>query len=281
MRILVTGAKGLLGSTLVPRLQAGHEVTGVDLDDFDIADLDATLAGVGAVDPDAIVHAAAWANVDGAEAEEAGAFRANALGAKNVALAANEAGARILHISTDYVFDGLSGSAYIESDTPNPTGVYGRSKWMGEQFVRTVADRWTVVRTQALYGTSGPSFVKAIRKRVEDGQPLTVVDDQTVCPTRAADLSDALVRILEEGTNGLYHASSRGECTWFTFAKAILELTGAPDHPLSPITTEQLARPAPRPPYSVLRNLHLEMSIGDTLPHWKDALAEHLAGDDA
>ena len=276
MRVLVTGAAGLLGTTLAPRLARHHDVTGVDVGDFDITDLDATVENVRSLNPDAVVHAAAWSDVDGAEASEADAFRANALGAKNMALAANEAGARILHISTDYVFDGLAGRPYIESDAPNPQGVYGRSKWMGERFVRDVADRWTVVRTQALYGTAGHSFVKAILGRVRQGEPLTVVSDQTVSPTRAADLSDAIARILDEGTAGLYHVSSKGGCTWFEFARAILDLAGAPEHPLSPLTTDELGRPAPRPPYSVLANLHLEMSIGDTLPHWKEALAAHL-----
>jgi dTDP-4-dehydrorhamnose reductase len=147
---------------------------------------------------------------------------------------------------------------------------------MGERFVRDIADRWTVVRTQALYGSRGPSFVRAILGRIRDGEPLRVVDDQTVCPTRAVDLADAIVRILEEGTPGLYHASSRGECTWFEFAAAIRAAVGKPDHPLSPISSEELARPAPRPAYSVLRNLHLELTIGDSLPHWKEALETHI-----
>ena len=276
MRILVTGAAGLLGRTLLARLDGAHDATGVDLVDFDIADLPSTLAGVRAAGPEVIVHCAAWADVDGAEADEDGAFRANAIGAKNVALAANAAGARIVHISTDYVFDGTGDEPYIESDAPRPFGVYGRSKWMGERFVRDVADRWTVVRTQALYGETGPSFVRAIRARVDAGQPLTVVDDQTVCPTRAADLADTIVRIALEGTTGLYHASSRGECTWFRFAREILKVIGKPDYPLTPITSAELSRPAPRPTYSVLRNLHLELTIGDTMPHWRDALATHL-----
>jgi len=276
MRILVTGAAGLLGRSLLARLDGEHDATGVDLVDFDIADLATTVAGVRGAAPEVLVHCAAWADVDGAELDEDGAYRANAIGAKNVALAANAVGARILHISTDYVFDGTGDEPYIESDTPRPFGVYGRSKWMGESFVRDVADRWTVVRTQALYGETGPSFVKAIRARVDAGQPLTVVDDQTVCPTRAADLADAIVCIVNEGTTGLYHASSRGECTWFRFAKEILTLIGKPDHPLKAITSAELSRPAPRPTYSVLRNLHMELTIGDTLPHWRDALAAHL-----
>lgn len=278
MRVLVTGARGLLGSALVAALDGRHEVVAADIEDFDIGDADAAHAAVKKVKPDAIVHCAAWADVDGAEAAFADAFRANGIGAKNVALAANAAGARIVHISTDYVFDGTTGVPYVESDPARPLGAYGRSKWMGEQFVRELARNWTVVRTQALYGTQGRSFVAAILDRVAAGEPLRVVDDQTVCPTRAVDLSAALVRILEEGGPGIYHASSKGECTWFDFARAILEETGKPDHPLDPVSSAELARPAPRPPYSVLRNLHLELTIGDTLPDWREGLRSHLAG---
>ena len=276
MKVLVTGAAGLLGTEVLRVFGSRHDVTGVDLGDFDIADLAATSAALSSHRPDVVVHCAAWSDVDGAESAFEQAFLANAIGAKNVALAANDAGARLIHISTDYVFDGEAGRPYVESDLPDPTGVYGRSKWMGEQLVREIADGPTVVRTQALYGATGRSFVTAILDRVRAGEPLRVVDDQTVCPTRAADLAEALLRIATEGTPGIYHASSRGECTWFRFAQAILAKIGNADHPLSPVSSEEFARPAPRPPYSVLRNLHLELTIGDTLPHWEEALGEHL-----
>jgi dTDP-4-dehydrorhamnose reductase len=277
VRVLVTGAAGLLGREVARVFSSRHEVTGADLGEFDITDLDATVAAVREARPGAIVHCAAWSDVDGAESSIEDAFRANGIGAKNVALAANEIGARILHISTDYVFDGTAGRPYVESDSPRPFGAYGRSKWLGERFVRDVADSWTVVRTQALYGRAGRSFVKAILERVAAGEPLRVVDDQTVCPTRAADLAQALLRILDEGTRGLYHASSRGEVTWHRFAEAILEAIGKPTHPLSPVSTAELDRPAPRPAYSVLRNLHLELTIGDTLPAWREALESHIS----
>jgi dTDP-4-dehydrorhamnose reductase len=281
MKVLVTGARGLLGSEVVSALAVRHDVTGTDLEEFDITDLDSTVRAVRELRPDAVVHCAAWANVDGAEEHFEAAFRANGIGAKNMALAANEVGARILHISTDYVFDGTAGRPYVESDPTNPFGAYGRSKWMGEQFVRELADRPTIVRTQALYGRTGRSFVTAILGRAEEGKPLTVVDDQTVCPTRAADLAAALGRILEEGTVGIYHASSRDHCTWYEFAREILTAAGRPDHPLRPVTTKEYEAAAggpvaPRPAFSVLRNLHLELTIGDSLPTWRDALKTHI-----
>ena len=277
MKILVTGARGLLGTQLVPVLSGRHEVVAADIEEFDVTDAPATLEAVRAAAPDAVVHCAAFTDVDRAESAFEDAFRVNGIGAKNVALAANATGARLLAVSTDYVFDGRAGRAYVESDPASPTGAYGRSKWMGETFVRDLADDWAIVRTQALYGPTGPSFVRAIRARVEKGEALRVVDDQTVSPPRAEDLARAILAILEAGGRGVYHASSRGECTWFGFARAILEDTGRPEHPITPISSEELARPAPRPAYSVLRNLHLELTIGDTLPHWRDALREHLA----
>ncbi|MEN8149477.1 MAG: dTDP-4-dehydrorhamnose reductase [Planctomycetota bacterium] len=276
MKILVTGAAGMLGSALVSRLSPDHDVTGVDVGDFNLANLDITVRSVREAAPDVLVNCAAWTDVDGAEANETGAFLVNAVGAKNAALAANEAGARILQVSTDYVFDGRTDTPYIESDPVSPCGVYGRSKWMGERFVMDVADRWTIVRTQALYGAQGPSFVKAISARVAAGEALSVVEDQTVSPTRAADLADAIARIVAEGTPGIYHASSRGMCTWFDFAQEICAGLGKADHPISAMKSEYLDRPAPRPAFSVLRNLHLELTIGDVLPHWKEALATHL-----
>jgi dTDP-4-dehydrorhamnose reductase len=276
MKVLVTGAAGLLGSEVTAALAPAHEVLAADIDAFDVTDLDATLRACRDARPAAIVHCAAFADVDGAESRELEAFRVNAIGARNVALAANETGARLIHISTDYVFNGRSPRPYIESDAADPQSVYGRSKWMGEVFVRELARDFTIVRTQALYGRRGPSFPRAILARAERGEPLRVVDDQTVCPTRAADLARTLARILEEGIPGTCHASSRGECTWYVFACEILRQCGRADHPITPVTTAEFPRPAPRPAYSVLRNLHLELTIGDTMPHWADAVARHF-----
>jgi dTDP-4-dehydrorhamnose reductase len=276
VRVLVTGAAGLLGAEVVAVLTPVHEVIGADLAEFDVTDLAATTRAFRDARPDAIVHCAAFADVDGAEAREVEAFRVNAIGARNAALAANDTHARLLHISTDYVFDGRATRPYIESDTPNPLGVYGRSKWMGELFVRELARDFIVVRTQALYGVRGASFPRAILARLDRGEPLRVVNDQTVCPTRAADLARALVLLLEKGAPGVYHASSRGECTWYDFAREILRLRGRPAHPLVPVSTTEFARPAPRPAYSVLRNLHLELTIGDPMPHWTEAIALHF-----
>lgn len=276
MRVLVTGARGMLGSDVVRVFAGRHHVTGTDIQDFDIADLDATLRAFKAADPDLVVHCAAWSDVDGAEAEGDATFLANAIGARNAALASNDTGARLLHVSTDYVFDGTADRPYIESDSPNPLGVYARSKWMGEVFVRETCRDWAIVRTQALYAAHGRSFLKAILARRETGEPLSVVNDQTVCPTRTVDLADTLLRIAEQGTPGTYHASGNGACTWFEFAEEILRAVGDPDYPLRPIATADLDLPAPRPPASVLRNLHLQLTIGDTLPHWRDALATYF-----
>lgn len=276
MKVVVVGAGGLLGSELVPALAGGHDVMAPGRAELDVRSEASVRAYLEAARPAAVVNCAAFTNVDGAESAFEDAFAANAAGPRNLALAARDAGARLIHISTDYVFDGKAGRPYVESDPANPQGVYARSKWMGEQFVREIGGDWTIVRTQALYGPRGPSFLKAILGRVEAGEPLRVVDDQFVAPTRAADLAETLRRILEEGGPGTYHASANGECSWHEFARAILEETGRPDHPLVAISTAELSRPAPRPQASVLRNLHLELTIGDTLPHWRVGLRTHL-----
>lgn len=277
MKVLVVGAGGLLGSELVPALARGHDVTATGRAELDVRREKAVRDFIRNVGPEVVVNCAAYTNVDGAESAFEEAFAVNAAGPRNLALAARDVGARLIHVSTDYVFDGRAGRPYVESDPANPEGVYARSKWMGEQLVREIGGDFSIVRTQALYGPTGPSFLKAILARVDAGEPLRVVDDQFVAPTRAGDLAEALRRILEDGGPGTWHASANGECSWYEFAQAILAEIGRPEHPLAAISTAELGRPAPRPPASVLRNLHLEMTIGDTLPHWRVGLRTHLA----
>lgn len=276
MRVLVTGARGMLGISVVRAFADRHEVTAADIDEFDVSNLDETIRAFRSAKPDLVVHCAAWSDVDGAEKAPDAVYLANGIGPRNAALGANETGARLIHISTDYVFDGTAERPYIESDTPNPLGVYARSKWMGEAFVREVGRDWAIVRTQALYATHGRSFLAAILARRAKGEPLSVVDDQTVCPTRTVDLAEAVLRIGEQGAPGTYHASSNGACTWFEFAGEILKAVGDPGYPLRPISTADLDLAAPRPPAAVLRNLHLQLTIGDTFPHWREALTAHF-----
>lgn len=284
MRVFVTGAQGMLGQDLLPVLRAaGDEVIPSGMREsadpafvrLDITDLDAVKEAIAAARPDVVINCAAYTNVDGAEADPDSAYRINALGTWNLALACQEAGASMLQVSTDYVFDGMKGSAYDEYDAPNPQSVYGRSKYAGEQHLQQVLDRFYIVRTAWLYGHHGKNFVETILKAAAERPELKVVNDQWGCPTWTRDLAEAISRIIRTGRFGIYHATGQGSCTWMDFARKIVELGGL-QTPVHPQTTEELNRPAPRPRYSVMRNSALAM-IGDALlPPWETSLQRYL-----
>lgn len=281
MKILVVGARGMLGQDLVPTLQAGHQVVtsdmtpeGVDLA-LDITDLAAVRARFAELRPAAVVNCAAYTNVDAAEADETAAYRVNALGPWNLALACREVGAALVQISTDYVFDGLKGTAYDEYDRPNPQGVYGRSKYAGELHVQQVLERYYIVRTSWLYGQAGKNFVETIIAAGRQRPELRVVNDQWGCPTSTVELAATVARLLETGRYGVYHATGQGVTTWFDFARAILQGAGLAT-PVLPQSTEELNRPAPRPRYSELRNRGLELSGLPLLPRWEESLQRYL-----
>ena len=268
----------MLGTDLVRVLESSHAVTGVDLDELDITDRRAVEDRVVALAPDVLVNAAAYTDVDRSEVEEGLAFQVNADAAANLAVACRKARARLIHVSTDYVFDGTERRPYSEEDTPNPLGAYGRSKWEGEQRIREVLPEACLVRTAWLYGKAGKNFVKAILAQAEQKNRLRVVDDQRGSPTFTLDLARALRAAAEKGLQGTYHVTNQGACTWLGFAEKILELTGKQGVAVDPISTEELARPAPRPANSVLDCSKFEKATGMKLRPWEDALAEYLAG---
>jgi dTDP-4-dehydrorhamnose reductase len=182
----------------------------------------------------------------------------------------------VLYVSTDYVFDGRKGSPYQEEDPPGPLSAYGRSKLEGERVIQSLAPHWTIVRTAWLYGTHGRNFVKAIREKAASGEPLRVVDDQVGSPTYAKDLAQAIAHLLQRGLTGTFHLTNSGACSWCEFARAILDLTGHADVPLSPISSKELDRPAPRPAFSVLDNAAWRGAGLPALRAWPDALAAML-----
>lgn len=282
MKVLVVGAAGMLGHDLVPALQkAGHDVVAADrmatadILSLDITDLEQVRQVVRAVVPDAVINSAAYTNVDAAETDEESAYRVNALGTWNLALACQDAGIPLMYVSTDYVFDGTKGTAYDEYEATNPQSVYGRSKLAGEIHVRQLCRKHFIVRTAWLYGVGGKNFVETILKAGLERPELRVVNDQWGCPTATTDLSLVMVGLLESGRYGTYHATGQGECTWFDFASEILRQVGIPTPVLSQ-TTAELSRPAPRPAYSVLENRALKLA-GIQLPRgWKEALADYL-----
>lgn len=276
MRVLVTGAAGMLGQAVMPALAAaGHEARGGDLPGLDVTRLEALAAAAGEFRPDWILHLAALTKVDDCESRSDEAFRVNGLGARNAALAAEGCGAALLALSTDYVFDGTATAPYTEEATAAPASVYGASKWAGEQAVRAVTPRHAIVRTSWLFGPGGPNFVDTILARARTGQGLRVVDDQRGSPTFTRDLAQGLLRLLEAGTFGTYHCTNSGDCTWYDLAAHALACAGL-DAPLERTDTASFPRPARRPAYSVLSNGRFESVTGWRMPPWQDAVRRHL-----
>jgi dTDP-4-dehydrorhamnose reductase len=275
MRLLVTGSRGQLGLALQAAGPArGHEIVGVDLPELDITDPVAVRAAVMHVRPDAIVNCAAYTAVDAAEGDEGRALAVNGAAVVGLAAAANEAGASLVQISTDFVFDGGSTQPYREDDPPHPLSAYGRTKLAGERAAER-ARRHLIVRTAWLFG-DGANFVAAIRRQLDAGTAtLRVVDDQRGSPTWSNDLAQALLRLLEGGVEGICHVVNAGNATWFEFAREIVQQLGA-EVEVVPITTAEAARAAPRPRFSVLDASRLREVLGGDLPSWQDALARFL-----
>jgi dTDP-4-dehydrorhamnose reductase len=276
-RVLVTGAAGMLGTELVPLFRRDFDVTAADIAEFDMRDAAATDAFVSAAAPDVIINCAAYTDVDGAESDPEAAFEVNASGAGNVAAAAERVGARVVQVSTDYVFDGTGDTPYAETDEPRPLGVYGRSKLAGERKVAEVSQDALIVRTAWLYGHAGPNFIEKMLSLASSGRVLRVVADQVGAPTNVRDLAGAILELIAVEATGVVNATNRGWCTWFEFAREILDLAGLEDIPVEPVTSEEFPRPAPRPGYSVLSLARLVSLTGKEPRSWQDALAEYLA----
>jgi dTDP-4-dehydrorhamnose reductase len=253
MRVLITGVKGQLGVELTRALAGGCEVIGRDLPELDITGA-ACADHLAALEPDWVVHAAAATDVDGCERDPAMAMAVNGEGTRRVAEGCRLAGAGLVYISTDFVFDGQKGSPYLETDVPVPVSAYGRSKLAGERAVQETAPRWSVVRTAWLYGVHGKNFVKTIMGKAAAGGQLRVVDDQVGSPTYARDLAAAIAELLTRGLTGVFHLTNGGSCSWFEFTREILRQGGFAAAGVLPISSRELARPARRPAYSVLAN---------------------------
>jgi dTDP-4-dehydrorhamnose reductase len=277
LRVLVVGHKGMLGRAVVDELENADygEVVGVDLEDIDITDQERAMSVVTFVEPTAVVNCAAYTDVDGCETETELAFLVNGKGPGNLAVACREARARLVHVSTDFVFDGEKDEPYLEEDEPNPRSVYGSSKLEGEKNVSANLEDHVIVRTAWLFGPDGGNFVDKILARAEAGEKLRVVDDQFGSPTYTRHLAPAIKRLLETDYRGTVHAANTGAVSWFGFAEEILAAAGY-EVELEPITSAELAAPAPRPAYSVLNTDKLELLIGETLPPWQVGLEHYL-----
>ncbi len=274
MRLLVTGAAGMLGRDVVAAANdAGHEVAALARADLDIADAAAVRAAVVDARPDAVVNCAAWTDVDGAEAEEAAATAVNGDGAGHVAAAAADAGAHLVHVSTDYVFDGVAHEPYPEDAPTAPASAYGRSKLAGERAVAAAGAPHAIVRTAWVFGPHGRNFVDTMRRLAADRDEVRVVDDQVGSPTYTGHLAAALVRVAEDRLTGVLHVTAAGRCSWFELAEATFEETGSECRVL-PQTTADLGRPAPRPAFSALASTRSDAPV---LPDWREGLRAHLA----
>jgi dTDP-4-dehydrorhamnose reductase len=274
VKVVVTGAGGMLGrDVLRASRRAGHDVAGFTHAELDITDPLALRDAFEAERPAAVVNCAAWTDVDGAEADEAGATRVNGEGAGHVAAAAAAVGARVVHPSSDYVFDGSKTEPYVESDPTGPISAYGRSKLAGEQMTADANRMHQIVRSAWLFGAGGRNFVETMLSLARDRDEIRVVRDQVGSPTYTAHLAVAIVRLLEDEAYGIHHLAGGGQCSWYEFAVEIFEQARV-DCRVTPCTTEEFPRPAPRPAYSVLGT---ERSGGPALPHWKEGLAGYLA----
>ncbi|MEW4431803.1 dTDP-4-dehydrorhamnose reductase [Paenibacillus pabuli] len=283
MKVLVTGANGQLGRDVVLLLEKkGHSVLACDRDQMDITNQTQCNDVISSYHPEAVIHCAAYTAVDAAETDIDGAYKVNAVGTRNVAVAAERVGAKLVYISTDYVFDGNSSSPYQEYDNTNPQSVYGKSKRAGELLVQSLSSKWFVVRTSWVYGLYGNNFVKTMLKLGQEKPKLQVVHDQKGSPTFTVDLAGFILELMLTEMYGVYHASNSGTCTWYEFTEAIFaearNVGGFTiQAQLEPCTTEQFPRPAPRPRNSVMDHLSIRTNgLADIRP-WREGLREFIS----
>ena len=275
-RVMITGANGQLGRAVnLQYADSGeYELINTDVGELDITNIDKVMTFVREVKPYAIINCAAYTAVDACEKEEDLAFRINAIGPRNLSIAATETGAKMMHVSTDYVFDGNGTRPYRETDPTGPQGAYGRTKLAGEDFVREFSDRHFIVRTAWLYG-DGKNFVKTMLRLSETNDKVRVVMDQVGSPTSADELAKAIAYLLHTENSGLFHGTCEGDCSWAQFTEEIFRLAGK-NTIVEAITSEEYAAAAKRPAYSILENYMLKMTTDFMFADWHDAIAAYI-----
>lgn len=275
-KIIVTGANGQLGRA-INRQYAGnteYELINTDVDELDITSIESVMDLARRVQPYAIINCAAYTAVEACEQEEDLAFRINAIGARNLSIAASETGAKLVHVSTDYVFDGNGSRPYRETDPVGPQGAYGRTKLAGENFVKEFSERHYIIRTAWLYG-DGKNFVKTMLRLSETNDVVRVVKDQVGSPTSAVELAKAIAYLLPTENYGLFHGTCEGDCSWAQFTEEIFRLADRKTK-VEPITSEEYGAAVKRPAYSILENYMFKMTTDYMFADWHDAIAEYL-----
>jgi dTDP-4-dehydrorhamnose reductase len=279
VKILIIGARGMLGRDLQAILSLRHEVIGADLDELDITQPGKTRETLDSLRPDVVINLAAITDVDGCESQRERAFLVNAHGALEVARGCAGTGARLIHMSTDYVFDGTSPLPYTEETLPRPLNVYGESKLLGERGVQETGGNYLILRTAWLYGRHGKNFVDTILRLSSQQEEIRVVNDQRGSPTYTRDLSRAIELLLKREERGVLHVTNSGSCTWFEFAGKILDMKIPRDRSarLLPISSAELGRPAKRPANSVLDCSKFERIAGWKMRCWEESLKEYIS----
>ena len=275
MKILITGSNGMLGHDLNRVLSKNHELILTTSKSLDITDKDKTTDFILQINPDIVINSAAYTDVDGCEVNKELAFKVNGEGVKNLAIACLKCDAVLVHISTDYVFNGKNTKPWVEEDEVCPISVYGKSKLKGEEAILNILDKYFIVRTAWLYGINGKNFPKTMLELAESHSEITVVYDEVGSPTYTLDLASAISELIETDYYGIYHITNSGECSWCEFAKYIFEIAKR-DVKVIPVTASEFARPAPRPSYSVLNNKNLVENGFKPLRNYKEAIKEYI-----
>lgn len=280
MRVLITGAGGQLGTDLQRILldQLNVKCYALSRKDLNVTDASGVRDCMNSIRPEVVIHAAANTNVDGCELDPDSAYRVNTYGTRNMAVAAEKCRAKIVYISTDYVFDGKGREPFQEDSRTSPINVYGASKLAGEEMVKCFSTKFFIVRTSWLYGWTGKNFVKTILKLAKEQSELTVVDDQVGSPTFSLDLAQCIIRLMVSDAYGIYHVTNSGQCSWYEFSTKILEKFCIDEVRVTPVKSEEFKRPAPRPAYSVLGNRALRLNGFSRLPSWQDGMRRFADG---
>lgn len=275
MKILITGSNGMLGHDLIDVLEDNHQLVKTTSKTLDITNKENVMDIILKENPDIVINSAAYTDVDGCETNQETAYAVNGEGVKNLALACKEIDSPLVHISTDYVFNGENNTPWVEDDEIGPISVYGKSKLQGEQAICEILEKYFIIRTSWLYGVNGGNFPKTMLELAKTHDTLTVVTDEVGTPTYTLDLAKAIAELIETDFYGTYHITNSDYCSWFDFAKYIFEVKNV-DVDVVPVTAEEFARPASRPHYSVLKNSNWLKNGFKPLRSYKEAIKDYL-----